>query len=97
MYFIECHKISPDLNYVDKKLAFLSTILYLCDNKILIIMATITLNLSLKVDEISKKSEIMIRFVGSRKHVFRCKSGLCVCVDVRLKMLGGEGVERGSG
>lgn len=41
-------------------------------------MATITLNLSSKVDKISKKSEILIRFVGSREHVFRCKSGLYV-------------------
>ena len=41
-------------------------------------MATINLSLSSKVDKISNKSEIMIRFVGSRKHVFRCKSGLYV-------------------
>ena len=41
-------------------------------------MATINLSLSSKVDKISNKSEIMIRFVGSRKHIFRCKSGLYV-------------------
>jgi integrase len=42
------------------------------------IMATITLSLSSKVDKISNKSEILIRFVGSREHIFRCKSGLYI-------------------
>lgn len=44
-------------------------------------MATISLTLSAKVDKISKKSEILIRFVGSREHIFRCKSGLYVTPD----------------
>ena len=44
-------------------------------------MATISLKLSAKVDKISKKSEILIRFVGSREHIFRCKSGLYVTPD----------------
>ena len=44
-------------------------------------MATITLSLSSKVDKISNKSEILIRFVGSREHIFRCKSGLFVSPD----------------
>ena len=44
-------------------------------------MATITLSLSSKVNKISNKSEILIRFVGSRAHIFRCKSGLFVSPD----------------
>lgn len=41
-------------------------------------MATITLSLSSKIDKASKKSEILIRFVGGREHIFLCKSGLFV-------------------
>ena len=70
--------ISSDFNYVDKKFAFLSTVYYLCSYKNMMIMATITLSLSSKVDKISNKCEILFRFVGSREHVFRCKSGLYI-------------------
>jgi len=42
------------------------------------IMATINLSLSSKIDKNTKKSEILIRFIGSREHVFRCKSSLFV-------------------
>ena len=41
-------------------------------------MATITLSLSTKINKVSKKSEILIRFVGSREHIFRCKSRLFI-------------------
>lgn len=41
-------------------------------------MATINLSLSSKIDKNTKKSEILIRFIGSREHVFRCKSSLFV-------------------
>jgi hypothetical protein len=41
-------------------------------------MATVILSLSSKANKISKKSEILIRIVGGRGHVFRCKSGLYI-------------------
>jgi len=39
-------------------------------------MAAITLSLSSKVDKVTGKSEILLRFVGGRKCVLRVKSGL---------------------
>jgi site-specific recombinase XerD len=41
-------------------------------------MAAITLSLSSKVEKVTGKSEILLRFVGGRNRVFRVKSGLYI-------------------
>lgn len=41
-------------------------------------MATITLKLSTKIDKVTKKAPILLRFVGGREYVYRAKSGFYI-------------------